>query len=144
MKNKKNEFKNLFKKMTNDKNFISLDKVYMRSYSDLNANCLLGQSTISDSKDISSLIKATVKNAGIKSNMKLSHILLHIETPKKTPLENVIRIVANVEEHINCDFNFSVGTSNSKEIKLTMIAQKNTSNQRRQYQTIEKGINREN
>jgi len=124
MKTKKKELKNIFKKMMDGENFISIDEVYLNDYSNSKINYLVGKSVISDSKDITSLVKATIKDAGIKANSHLTHALFHIEISKKTPLEQVIRIVADIKGHLKCDFNFAVGTSTSKDIKLFIVAQR--------------------
>lgn len=129
MKGQEKELKNLFKKMANKHNFINIDEVYLSDYSDPTESYLVGNSVISDrsgSKNITSLIKATMKDAGIKPNTNVNHALLHIEVPRKAQLQKVINIVADLKGHLKCNFNFSVATSASKSIRLSIIAQKNT------------------
>ena len=116
----------LLNKMSNKKNFLSLDEVYLQEYRGPNRVSHIGKSVITDSNDVALLVTSAIKNADIKSSSKPNNALLYIEAPKSVSLEKIIEINTTAEDKLPCPFKYAVGYSTSDDIKLSIVYLKNT------------------
>jgi len=124
--NTQKEINELLDKMSNKKNFLSLDEVYLEAYRESSEVKYLGKSVIADINQIPSLIKATLVNAGIKTSSNLNHSLLYLEVPKTTPFEEIIEFNITAEDYMSCPFNYAVGRSDSTNTTLSIVARAET------------------
>jgi len=124
--NTQKEIDELLDKMNNKKNFLSLDEVYLEAYRESSEVKYLGKSVITDINQIPSLIKTALADAGIKTSSSLNHSLLYLEVPKATPFEEIIEFNITAKDYLSCPFNYAVGSSNSSNTTLSIVARAKT------------------